>query len=137
MPIVLQTIAVVLWKLSWRLRMLFIPATIVCVAASGAQPDEATWSGRIAAASSLLAIGLLTWWTVRDLPAGTRPAVRAALRTDRPLRLTYLGLAACVLLFLVAAVTGIGIFAGLVWLVLGLLGVLALVIGGIRRWRGR
>jgi Flp pilus assembly protein TadD len=137
MPIVLKTIAFVLWKLSWRLRMLFIPATILCVLASGARPEEATWSGRVAAALSLLAIGLLVWWTVRDLPAGTRLAVQAALRTDRPLRVTYLGLAACVLLFLTVAVTGIGVFAAFVWLVLGVLGVLALVVGGIRKLRGR
>jgi tetratricopeptide (TPR) repeat protein len=137
MPIVLRTIAVVLWKLSWRLRMLFVPATIACVVASGAEPDDATWSARVAAAVSLLAIGLLTWWTVRDLPAATRPAVRAALRTDGPLRLTYLGMAACVLLFLAVAVTGVGVFAAFVWLVLGMLGLLALVVGAMRRLRGR
>jgi tetratricopeptide (TPR) repeat protein len=135
MPIVLRTIAVVLWKLSWRLRMLFIPATIACVAASGGQVGEGTWSARVAAAVSLLAIGLLTWWTVRDLPAGTRPAVLAAMRRDGPLRVTYLGLAACVLLFLAVAVSGFGVFAGLVWLVLGLLGMLALLVGVLRKLR--
>jgi tetratricopeptide (TPR) repeat protein len=135
MPIVLQTITFVLWKLSWRLRMLFVPATIACVAASSTQPDEATWSARVAAAISLLAIGLLTWWTVHDLPAGTRAAVLAAVRTDRPLRITYFGMAACVLLFLAVTVTGIGVFAGFVWLVLGLLGVLALVVGAMRKLR--
>lgn len=135
MPIVLRTIAFVLWKLSWRLRMLFIPATIACVAASGGQVDDATWSARIAAAVSLLAIGLLTWWTVRDLPPGTRPAVLAAMRRDGPLRVTYLGLAACVLLFLAVAISGFGVFAGLVWLVLGLLGVLALLVGVLRKLR--
>jgi tetratricopeptide (TPR) repeat protein len=137
MPIVLQTIAFVLWKLSWRLRMLFIPATIACVVASGPEVGEATWSARITAAVSLLAIGLLTWWTMRDLPAGTGAAVRAALRRDGPLRVTYLGMAMCALLFLVVAVTGLGVFAGLVWLVLGLLGVLALVVGALRKLRGR
>lgn len=136
MPIVLRTITHVLWKLSWRLRMLFIPATIACVVASGAQPDEATWSARVAAAVALLVIGLLTWRTVRGLPVGTRPAVLAALRGDRPLRVTYLGMATCVLLFLTVAVTGVGVFAGLVWLVLGLLGVLALVVGALRKLRG-
>ncbi|TWF77687.1 Flp pilus assembly protein TadD [Pseudonocardia hierapolitana] len=135
MPIVLRTIAFVLWKLSWRLRMLFIPATIACVAASAGQVDEATWPARIAAAVSLLAIGLLTWWTVHDLPTGTRPAVLAAMRRDGPLRVTYLGLAACALLFLAVAVTGFGVFAGLVWLVLGLLAVLALVVGALRKLR--
>jgi tetratricopeptide (TPR) repeat protein len=135
MPIVLRTIAFVLWKLSWRLRVLFIPATIACVAASAGQVDEATWSARIAAAVSLLAIGLLIWWTVRDLPTGTRAAVLAAIRRDGPLRVTYLGLAACALLFLAVAVTGFGVFAGLVWLVLGLLAVLALVVGALRKLR--
>jgi tetratricopeptide (TPR) repeat protein len=137
LPIVLRTVTHVIWKLSWRLRMLFVAATIACVAASGAHPDEATWSARIAAAVSLLAIGLLTWWTVRDLPAGVRPAVLAALRADGPLRVTYLGIAACVLLFLTVAVTGFGLFAGFVWLVLGLLGVLALIVGAVRKFRAR
>ena len=137
MPIVLRTITVVLWKLSWRLRMLFIPATIACVVASGAEPGDATWSARVTAAASLLAIGLLIWWTVRDLPTATRPAVLAALRSDGPLRISYLGMAACVLLFLTVAGTGIGVFAGFVWLVLGMLGLLALVVGATRKVRGR
>jgi tetratricopeptide (TPR) repeat protein len=137
MAIVLRTITHVLWKLSWRLRMLFVPATIACVVASGARPDEATWSARVAAAVALTVIGLLTWWTARGLPAGTRPAVLAALRADGPLRVTYLGMAACALLFLTVAVTGVGVFAAFVWLVLGLLGVLALVVGAMRRLRRR
>lgn len=136
LPLVMRTIAAVLWKLSWRLRMLFVVATVACVAASGPEPEEPTWATRIAAAGALLVIGLLVWWTARDLPARTRPAVRAALRTDGPLRFTYLAIAACVLLFLTVAVTGLGVFAGFVWLVLGLLGVLALAVRVVRRLRG-
>jgi hypothetical protein len=135
LPVVLKTITVVLWKLSWRLRMLFVVATVACIAASGPRPDEPTWPTRIAAAVALLVIGLLTWWTVRSLPSQARPAMLAALRTDGPLRFTYLAIATCALLFLVVAVTGFGVFAGLVWLVLGLLGLLALIVQVARRAR--
>jgi tetratricopeptide (TPR) repeat protein len=135
LPIVLRTITVVLWKLAWRLRMLFVVATVACVMAAGPSPDASTWSARVAASAALLVIGLLVWRTVRTLPERTRPAVRAALRTDGPLRFTYLAIAVCAVLFLAVAVTGIGVFAALVWLVLGLLGVLALVVGLARRFR--
>jgi Flp pilus assembly protein TadD len=135
LPVVLQNVALVLWKLSWRLRMLFVVATIACVAASGPGPVDPTWSARIAAGVAMLVIGLLIWWTMRSLPARARPAVLAALRTDRPLRFTYLALAACAVLFLAVAVTGLGVFAAFVWLVLGLLGGLALVVGLVRRVR--
>jgi Flp pilus assembly protein TadD len=135
LPIVMRTIAAVLWKLSWRLRMLFVVATVACVAAAGPRPDEPTWSARIAGAGALLAIGLLAWWTVRGLPDRARPAALAALRTDGPLRFTYLAIAVCALLTLAVAVTGLGVFAGFVWLTLGLLGVLALVVRAVRRLR--
>jgi Flp pilus assembly protein TadD len=48
---VLRAITVVLWRLSWRLRMLFVVATVACIAASGPRPDEPTWPTRIAAPS--------------------------------------------------------------------------------------
>ena len=135
LPVVIRTITAVLWKLSWWLRMLFVAATVACVAASGARPDEPTWSARIAAAVALLVIGLLAWGTARRLPDRTRPAALAALRTDGPLRFTYLAIAACTLPILAVAVTGLGVFAGFVWLVLGLLGVLALAVRVVRRLR--
>jgi tetratricopeptide (TPR) repeat protein len=135
LPVVMKTITVVLWKLSWRLRMLFVVATVACIAASGPRPDEPTWPTRIAAAVALLVIGLLSWWTVRSLPPQARPAMLAALRTDGPLRFTYLAIAMCALLFLVVAVTGLGGFAAFVWLVLGLLGLLALIVQVARRAR--
>jgi tetratricopeptide (TPR) repeat protein len=128
LPVVMKTITVVLWKLSWRLRMLFVVATVACIAASGPRPDDATWATRIAATVALLVIGLLTWWTVRSLPPQARPAMLAALRTDGPLRFTYLAIAGCALAFLAVAITGLGVFAAFVWLVLGVLGLLALVV---------
>jgi tetratricopeptide (TPR) repeat protein len=135
LPAVLQTITAVLWKLSWRLRMLFVVATIACIAASGPRPDVSTVSARIAAAVALSVIGLLTWRTVRSLPTRTRPAVLAALRTDGPLRFTYLAIAGCALAFLAVAVTGLGVFAALVWLVLCVLGLLALIVRLARKLR--
>jgi hypothetical protein len=78
--------------------------------------------------------GGLTGWTVRDLPKQTRP-VRAALQGDGPLRLTHAAVAACVLLLAVVLITGVGVFAALVWLVLGLLGGLAIVVRTVRRLR--
>jgi tetratricopeptide (TPR) repeat protein len=136
LPVVLQTIAGVLWKLSWWLRVLLAAFTVACVVTSGSEPDEQTWSARATAIVALLVIGLLTWWTTRSLPPQARPAVLAALRQDAPLRLTYLAIGACAVLFLAVAVTGLGLFAAVVWLVLGLLAVLALgvrVVRGLRR----
>jgi tetratricopeptide (TPR) repeat protein len=135
MPKVMQTITAVLWLLSWRLRMLLGLATVAVIGASGEDPLDSTWSGRIAAAIALAIAGGLTWWTVRDLPKQTRPVVRAALQGDGPLRLTYAAVAACVLLLAVVLITGVGVFAALVWLVLGLLGGLAIVVRTVRRLR--
>jgi hypothetical protein len=135
MPKVMQTITAVLWLLSWRLRMLLGPATVAVIDASGEEPLDSTWSGRIAAAVTLAIAGGLTWWTVPDLPQQTRPVVRAALQGDGPLRLAYAAVAACVLLLAVVLITGVGMVVALVWLVLGLLGGLALVVRTVRRLR--
>ena len=137
LPIVLQTITVVLWHLSWRLRMLFVVATVATGIASLPGPGDQTSSARIAAAVALAIIGLLTWWTIRSLPSQTRPAVRAALRTDRPLSFTYAAIAVCVMLFLLVVATGIGALAAGVWFVLMLLGVLAAVVRIVRWLRRR
>ncbi|GAA1219787.1 tetratricopeptide repeat protein [Pseudonocardia alaniniphila] len=135
MPKVMQTIRAVLWQLSWRLRMLLGLATVAVIVFSGEDPLDSTWSGRIAAAVTLVIAGGLTWWTVRNLPKQTRPVVRAALQGDGPLRFTYVAVAACVLLLVVVLITGVGVFAALVWLVLGLLGGLAIVVRTVRRLR--
>ena len=65
--------------------------------------------------------------------------VRAALRTDRPLRFTYVAVTACVGIFLAVAVTGVGLLAAGVWMVLVALGLLAVavrIVRGLRRRRG-
>lgn len=85
----------------------------------------------------VLATALITWWTTRDLPASTGPVVRAALRTDRSLLVTYAGIATCVLIFVGVAVTGIGALAAVAWLVLGLLAGLALGVRLVRQRRNQ
>jgi tetratricopeptide (TPR) repeat protein len=137
LPHVLQAVAVVLWQLSWRLRMLLALATLVLVAATGPDPTATGWRARIVAAVSLAVMGLLTWWSTRDLPRQTWPVARAALRTDRPLAFTYAAVAACLLQIVIVLITGFGILAAVVWLVLGLLGALALCVRVVRRFRAR
>jgi hypothetical protein len=60
----------------------------------------------------------------------------AALRRDRPLRFTYVAIAVCLALFALVAITGEGMFAVPAWLVLGLLGGLALIVRIRIRLRG-
>jgi tetratricopeptide (TPR) repeat protein len=130
---VLQTVTVVLWQLSWRLRVWLAIATLVAIVVSGTEaPDRPTAAARVAAVAILLASAALTWWTTRGLPARTRPVVLAALRTDGPLRFTYLATVACIVVYAVIAVTGLGVLAAVVWLVLGMLGWLTL---GVRVFR--
>jgi tetratricopeptide (TPR) repeat protein len=129
MPQVLTTVTAVLWQMSWRLRMYVALATLVCIAASSeADPDASIWSTRIAALVVLLVGAAIGWWSVRDLPRQTRPVVSAALRRDGPLRFTYVAIAVCLVLFALVAITGEGMFAAPAWLVLGLLGVVALIV---------
>lgn len=135
MPLVLHNVTTVLWRLSWRLRLLLVVSALACMAAAGPDPQTSTWSSRTAAAVALAAMGALTWWTVRDLPRQAWPVVRAALRTDRPLRFTYGAVVVCLLLVVLILVTGIGLFAAAAWVVLGVLGALALVVGFTRRVR--
>jgi tetratricopeptide (TPR) repeat protein len=134
MPQVLRTVTAVLWQLSWRLRIWLIAATLVALVTSSGQ---ASGTARLVAAGILSASAVLAWWTVRDLPARTRPVVAAALRTDGPLRFTYIATTACVAVYAVIAVTGLGVLAGLVWLVLGLLGWLTLIVRIVRSRRSR
>jgi hypothetical protein len=133
MPQVLLTVTAVLWQLSWRLRIWLIAATLVALVTSG----QSAGTARLVAAGILVASAGLAWWTVRDLPSRTRPVVAAALRTDAPLRFTYIATTACVAVYAVIAVTGLGVLAGMVWLVLGLLGWLTLVVRIVRSRRSR
>jgi tetratricopeptide (TPR) repeat protein len=135
MPQVLQTVTAVLWQLSWRLRIWLIVATLVALG-TGAR-EGASGPARLVAMVILVASAGLAWWTVRDLPARTRPVVAAALRTDGPLRFTYLATTACIAVYVVIAATGLGVLAGLVWLVLALLGWLTLVVRIVRSRRAR
>ena len=130
---VLRTVAAVLWALSWRLRLLLLIAVFLVLGLS-ARPDPAA---RLAAAAVLLLGGLLAWWQTRELPRGTWPVVRAALRADRPLALTWAALGVCVALYAAVVATGLGWLAAPVWLVLLGLALLAVVTGLVRRRRSR
>jgi len=132
LPVVLRSVVAVLWQLSWRLRMLLFVATIAVMGASGS-PTAA----RVVAGVVLLVTAVIVSRTVRALPRQTRPVVRAALRTDRPLRFTYVAVAACVAVFLAVAVTGIGVLGGVAWMLLVALGVLAAVVRVVRGLRRR
>lgn len=135
MPQVLHTVTAVLWQLSWRLRMWLALATVITIfVGAGTEP---TWSVRIAAVAILLASAALAWFTVRDLPRSTRPVVQAALRTDRPLRFTWIATGGCLLVYAVAAVTGLRVLVVVVWLVLALLGWLTLGVRLVRSGRRR
>lgn len=135
MPQVLQTVTAVLWQLSWRLRMWLAVATVIAVfSGSGTEPS---WSARITAAAILLASAALAWLTVCDLPAGTRPVVRAALRTDGPLRFTWIATGVCLAVYAVVAVTGLRVLVVIVWLALALLGWLTLGVRIVRSARRR
>lgn len=135
MPQVLQTVTAVLWQLSWRLRMWLAVATVIAIF-SGSGTDPA-WSARIVAVAILLASAGLAWLTVRDLPAGTRPVVQAALRTDGPLRFTWIATGVCLAVYAAVAVTGLRVLVVVVWLALALLGWLTLGVRLVRSARRR
>jgi hypothetical protein len=129
-PATIRAVTAVLWQLSWRLRMWLVVATLGQLAAS--------WTvlgSRIVAAVVLAASAGLGWLTVRDLPRQALPVVRGAVRTDRPLTLTYLALAFCLFVYVVILVSGVGVAAAAVWAVLIGLGWLALIIRIFRRRR--
>ena len=135
-PEVLRTVTAVCWQLSWRIRMLFILGTVVTIVAGG-DPSGPTWGARLAALAVLLVTGGLAWWTARDLPRGSWPVARSAVRADTPLTLTCLTLALCTLLFALVAVSGLGVLAVMVWLALAGLGLLALFVRLTRRFTRR
>jgi tetratricopeptide (TPR) repeat protein len=129
MPEVMRTVVVVLWQLSWRLRMWLFVVTLFTL---GASLDSAT-GARISSGIVLVLTALLTWWTTRDLPRQTWPVVRKAVSTDRPLTITYVALALCVLLYLGALASGFGVMVVGVWIILIALGWLALGVRAFRR----
>jgi tetratricopeptide (TPR) repeat protein len=129
-PAIVRTVTAVLWQLSWRLRIWLIVATLGQIAAAATPTGS-----RIAAAVVLAASAGLGWLTVRDLPGRSLPVVRGAIRTDRPLTVTYYALAYCVLVYAVILVSGFGFLAATVWVVLIGLGWLAVIIRIFRRKR--
>jgi tetratricopeptide (TPR) repeat protein len=132
LPVVLRSVAAVLWQLSWRLRMLLFVATVAVLGASG----SAT-AARVVAGAVLLIAATAVGLTARALPRQARPVVRAALRTDRPLRFTYIAVTACVGIFLAVVVTGVGPLAVGAWMVLVALGLLAVAVRLVRGMRRR
>lgn len=132
---VLGTVAAVLWQLSWRLRLLLLVSVFLVLALSS-RPDGAATATRIGAVAVLLAGALLARYETRELPRGAWPVIRAAVRADRPLAVTWVALGICVALYAAVAVTGISALAGAVWIVLLGLAVLAVVVG-LTRTRSR
>ena len=130
LPDVLPTVAAVGWQLSWRLRMFLVLATLVMLGLA-----VSPIGSRVAAAVTLAAAAGFAWLTTRRLPRGTFAVAVAAVRSDRPLAATWLALGLCGLVQVVVLVTGLGVLAGLNWLILGALGILALIVQLTRRRR--
>ena len=129
MPQVLRTVVAVLWQLSWRVRIWLIVGTFPALAVA-ATPAVVV---RSYAGFVLVATAALGWWTSRDLPRGTWPVLRRAVTTDRPLTVTYAALALCLLVYLSVVVTGFGLAAVAVWILLIALGWLAVFVRVVRR----
>ncbi|MDN5934372.1 MAG: tetratricopeptide repeat protein, partial [Pseudonocardia sp.] len=124
-PVVLDNVGAVLWRLSWRVRICLLVAAFLVIGTSGADPEVRGVLGRVTAALVLVAAAGIAWWAGRDLPSQAGPVVRAALRADRPLAVTVGALGLCLLTYAAVAVTGLGELAVFVWLVLALLAALA------------
>lgn len=132
MPQLLPNVGVVLWRLAWWLRIWLAVAAIVLIGEFG---DDRGMPVRLAAAVVLAVTAALAWWTGRDLPPQAARVARAALRDDRPLAFTCLALLACLALYLAILVLGHTGPAVVVFLILGVLGLLALAVGLGRRVR--
>jgi tetratricopeptide (TPR) repeat protein len=126
-PLVLRTVSAVLWQLSWRLRIGLIVAVLIVVLTAPANAGNPSWASRFVAAAVLVAAAVVTWRGVRELPAGTGRVIRAALRRDVLLLLTWLVIAVCVTIYATVVVVGIGALAVLVWPFMLLLAGIAVV----------
>lgn len=138
LPEVLPLVAAVLWQLSWRMRVGLVVALIPVMVVSSASDYASSWATRGTAAAILLLAAFAFWWHARELPRGTGPVVRAALRGDTFLMITYGFIAMCLVAYVVVAVSGIGAYAFLVWplaIVLSLVAVAARITGAARRPR--
>jgi Flp pilus assembly protein TadD len=137
MPQVLHNVTVVLWRLAQRLRTVLVVATFALLVVGGPRADADPAALRVAAGVVLVLLTGAVAWTVRDLPAGTTPAVRVALRGDRLLAVACGGLAACTLALAAVAVTGWAGLAVAVWQALLLLSAFVFVLGLVRKIRRR
>lgn len=128
LAVVLRNVAAVLWRVSWRLRIWLILAVVTVALGGLPDPGQPSWSTRALAALVLLTGVGVSWFSSRDLPRHTWPVIKAALRSDPPLLLTYLALTLAATLYLAVAVTGIAAIGSLVGLILCGLGVLAVIV---------
>jgi tetratricopeptide (TPR) repeat protein len=125
----LANMAVVLWRLAWRLRLVLIVATFALIGASDGGPVALRVVGGIA----VVAVAAAVAWQLRPLRRADRRAVRAALRSDGALTITAGVLVVTVACVLAVAVTGsLGLVVAL-WPLLILLAVVALVRRARRR----
>ena len=127
---VLTSVTAVLWRLAGQLRIGMIGGALLTLKLTAYLPG---WPVRGAALAVLVATSTLGGLAVRGLPPGARPVVLAALRTDPPLRLTYLGLTGCALIYAAAAVTGRGALMTVVVLIAFALMAVAVYVRTTRR----
>jgi tetratricopeptide (TPR) repeat protein len=126
-PLVLRTVSAVLWRLSWRLRIGLIVAVLLMIVTSGGDPEHPSWTSRTVAAAVLGAAAVVTWRGVRGLPPGTGRVIRAALRRDLLLLVTWLVIAVSLMIYATVVVVGIGTVALFVWPFMLLLAGIAVV----------
>jgi tetratricopeptide (TPR) repeat protein len=104
LTVVMDNIVLLMRRLCLRLGWWLGGAALISVMVSGYHSGGPI---RMAAVLMLVIGAVVCVCATRNLPAATRPAVRAALHVDTGLRLCYLGLAGGVLVDLTAAVTGL------------------------------
>lgn len=118
-PLPRDNLAVLLWKHALvLLGAQALCATAILVFGDLGAPGLVV---RILAVLSVLDVVPLTWWVVRAFGRTSRTAVLTVVREERGLRLAFAGGALGLLLHLGAAITGLGLFALGVLVVLGVL----------------
>lgn len=127
MPGVLPNVAAVLWRLSYRMRMLLLASTVLFVGLSGSGAATSPDSARLAALVVLAVVALVTWSTCRGLPVRTLPVVRAALRGNGWLTATFITIGCCVVVYVAVVISGVAVVAVVAWLLLGALGCQSLI----------
>lgn len=136
-PETLRNVAAVLWQLSYRLRLVVVGTALAVTVINRGDPDLSSWTARAGGAAALAVVALVIWLTVRRLPAATGAAARAALRTDRPLAVTWAGLTLCAALLGAVAITGLERLATAALVICVLLALVGVVGGLVKRVTGR